>query len=74
MTLVMSEMHLAAFIPGSCSAFAKWGKLFPFIFLQPLLWKALRSIMFLTTEWFKWEISGWGDAEQQGISGQNAPE
>lgn len=33
MTLVMSEMHFAAFIPGSCSAFAKWGKLFPFIYL-----------------------------------------
>lgn len=30
MTLVMSEMHLAAFIPGSCSAFTKWGKLFFF--------------------------------------------
>lgn len=28
MTLVMSEMHLAAFISGSCSAFTKWGRLF----------------------------------------------
>lgn len=26
-TLVMSEMHLAAFIAGSCSAFTKWDKL-----------------------------------------------
>lgn len=30
MTLVMSEMRLAAFIPASCSAFTKWGKLFFF--------------------------------------------
>lgn len=40
MTLVLSEMHLAAFNPGSCSAFTKWGKLFFFFFF------AMESITF----------------------------